>query len=307
LLNLYCLQHQEDGDVTHLPAERIAQICRWPIPAKAEEFVGALKCAGVLDEQELPGGGVRYVVHNFRHYCRRVLNERERKRTQRQTGRGQDSHQEQTPTQTVRGVSAPVSADKVAPNVNGTVNGNVKERERPLTAVTAARPEPAQSEEPAGASRPSEKQGQENGNSPKTATAGKPAPMPAARSMSVQERISLFAELLRRWGWNETQVRRLLKWLISDFGNGRWVQTASEGDFWNVLAHVKYIEERAAYKKDVRDPVSFLIHLMDKNFTPNQMNFNLAKAAWIYADEEGERTEPIWMREVLASIGGGGK
>jgi hypothetical protein len=374
LLNLYCLQHQEDGDLTHLPAERIAQICRWPIPSKSEEFVGALKCAGVLEEQEQAGGGVRYVVHNFRHYCRRVLNERDRKRALRGHGRGQDAHHETTPPQTVRGVSTDVSADKVAPIgiVIGTGNGSVKDRERFLSEVPSTEsPAPAKTTttDTAGAARPIlEKQaGTGNGNgtkptgggaseqrsaqagSPQAETAGashraelgtagrttktettKPeqgiagvalADTPSASTASprlttenpapdwdpprpadVQAQVSMFAELLRRWGWDEKQVRRVLAWLTS-YKRGEWLRRSCEGDFWRVLAFAKQIEIWRAGGGEVRDAVSMLIAMIEKGYTPKEENYRLAKTAWIHLDGEGERIEPIWMREILDGVG----
>lgn len=353
LLNLYCLQHQEDGDLTHLPEERIAQICRWPIPSKAEEFVSALKCAGVLEEREQPGGGVRYVVHNFRHYCRRLLNERERKRNSRRQS------EEQAPTQPtpVRGQYADAGAERLAPIVIGTVNGNVKDRERPLTAVTA---EPEKQPTPAGALRPksevhSEKTaGNDHGgaaNEPRSAKAGsaavettprqgmetarrteteplgaervaKPVPRPELvtsnpapdwdppRTEDVQACLSTLAELLRRWGWDETAVRRFLKWLINDsrgpgctLPSGVWVHRACEGDYWRILGFAKQIEMRRARGGEVKDGVSLLIHMLDKGYQPTDDCYRLAKSAWIYVDQEDERVEPIWMREILQAIG----
>jgi hypothetical protein len=321
LLNLWCLQHQEDGDVTHLPAERIAQICRWPLGGKSEEFVSALKVAGVVDEVEMPGGGTRYVVHNFRHYCRRLLTERERKRNSRR-----EVHDNDNPapsTRTVRGQSAPASANRLAPivigSVIGSVNGNLKDREGTLTVVTD---EPEKQPTPAGASRPTSEisettttAGNGNGNGNARPQAEGPGPETAPdrdpqRPEDVQACVSMLAELLRRWGWNEMAVRRFLKWLITDsrgpgcaLPRGAWVLRTCEGDYWRILGLVKQVEERKAQGGDVRDTVSLTIHMIDKGYHPNAQCLRLAKSAWIFLDGEEARAEPIWMREVLASIG----
>lgn len=320
LLNLYCLHNQEDGDLTHLPAERIAQICRWPIPSKAEEFVGALKCAGVLEEQEQPGGGVRYVVHNFGYYCRRLLNERKRKRNARR----QSDAALAARTTPVRDVSAPASVDELAPIVIGTVNGNVKDRERPLTAVQAgggiqdqiARGDKfilVTEQQPiaAGASRPKSETlsdktaGNDKGPTPELTTANPAPDWDPPRPEDVQSCLSTLAELLRRWGWVETSTRRFLKWLIG-WKRGEWVRRACEGDYWKILGFAKQIEERQARGLEVKDAVSLLIHMLDKGYQPNEQNYRLAKTAWIHVDGEGERVEPIWMREVLQAIGAQG-
>jgi hypothetical protein len=353
LLNLYCLHNQEDGDVTHLPAERIAQICRWPIPSKAEDFVGALKCSGILEEHEHPDGGVRYVVHNFRHYCRRLLNERERKRNSRR----QTDEPAAVSPKTLRGQYADAGAERLAPIVIGTVietvNGNVKDRERTLTAVTNEPEKP----KPAGASRPSSEisaeqtagngerqegqqheQGRAQAGSPPAETTPRArvetarrteAPAPRAngagtfagpvvvkpdadpmRPEDVQNCLSMLAELLRRWGWDETATRRFLKWLIHDsrgpgctMPRGAWVHRTCEGDYWRILGFAKQIEERKARGGDVKDSVSLLIHMLDKGYQPTEQCYRLAKSAWIFLDGEGERTEPIWIREILAAIG----
>jgi len=154
-LNIWCLQHAEDGDVSHLDAEQIADICGWPVRSKAAGFRAALLAAGFLERTK----DGRVLVHNFTTYNARLLNERKRQRARRKTAKPYKDTTEDTHA----GSHAAESADAYAyrPPINGDEDGNgdgdkteskeqITENGGEAAAVCALPEQP----ETAGASRP---------------------------------------------------------------------------------------------------------------------------------------------------------
>lgn len=340
LLNLYCLQHQEDGDVTHLPAERIAAICHWPIPAKAEEFVSCLKYVGILDEDEQEDGRVRYYVHNFRHYNRRLLSERQRKREARGAYSSADAYADRPP---------PLSADA---GEDGYADGSVerlatgprrvgdesatgwrnkvkakakiKHRERPLSVQTGVESRAGT----AGASRPmfekqeNDEQRQDfNGDSTGVVAFSNPQPpvTPTSETNSVTaNKTQEIGQPVVSHESRDAETQAYLTMFCSALRPElpeldvrrivKWLVTerrekilrADTLTWWRMLAIALQCAGRARNGL-VRDMVSLFIHMIEKNQEPMDNMFRVAKSVW-ERQEKIDQDAPAWLGELCAGL-----
>jgi hypothetical protein len=366
LLNLYCLRNSESGDVSHLSAERIAEIVRWPLRGKAQRLVDALVRTGFLERN----GDGKTTVHNFTWYNRRILSERARKRKGgalaahaelvEETaclfgGKGAEGGAESAPQ--VRGKGAEDSAPGGAESARkrrGKVGGmevEVKEllknpsvllsqtegvagtagaeRARstaggacathgtetaaaarpvgvkPTTATThgtaAASKGEAQTADvkaASGSGEPADRNAPSSAGLRGTAVPGATDPEPAAGPFD------LGGELLRRAGWGEQNVRRMLKWL-GGYKGGGWRRAAQAEDWWRALALALQVQRRQASTKrlPLENVVSYWITLVDEGREPSPEDLTTARVGWEQLEREGAGDPPAWLMEALRGIG----
>lgn len=297
-LNCWCLAHAEDGDVSHLPAARIAEICGWPVRAKAKEFVAALVDAGFLEETLDESLRAGLVVHNFRAYNRKLLHDRERKRKAAGVPGGavecsrEDSVEcSKESARSVPGNAPEKTLERSRPNKSKSkvFNNNAKGSLKHSTTNPRAREDGTAT---TAASPPRDKK-QTTSTATTTTTTTDPAWF----------RWNVFAEALRRAGWGDANARRMVKW-------AREKILAAPANFdlhgqllyWLAAAH--YVTAIGS-KKKLTDPVSYwLAAITEYGITPTETEYMMAKRGWEHLERElsGNPAPPAWLAELLENI-----
>lgn len=141
------------------------------------------------------------------------------------------------------------------------------------------------------------KKAKKGGEGESRAAPSAPIPSPISTDNDTA-RWTTFAEFLRRSGWPEGHVRRILRWLL-----GHWEGVGarlSPGDWWRVMALCLHVGRNA---DKVTDPVSCIIHAFNKRQVPFERDLATAKAGWGAIEKESEREAPAWLAEMLAGVG----
>jgi hypothetical protein len=297
LLNLYCLHWQEDGELAHLSEREIAEICEWPYRRKAVEFVAALVATGFLEEgQGADGRSLR--VHNYKHYCRRILSDRERWRERVQSGAVRGGSKERSKPavaecSTERRAGAPRSAPAqpylTLPTSLKTVVNDPPTPPAPVenfgtATAAAAPPSPVEVQEPHG-------NGQDTAGQ---ASSGTPDP--------IWRRWCVFANCLRAGGWADQDVRRMVEWARRTRG-GAYLG-ADEQVFLRWLGFARQVRDYIAQGGRVADAVRYWIHCVELvTARLADEHRKAAYAAWDAEDARGGLEAPAWLSEYVANCG----